>query len=491
VRLREGLSRVPSAAWWCAAVAFLNVAVWSAVVPPFQVPDETSHVAYVQQLAETGKVPNDADAGVFSDEQARLLEALQFTTTVGRPAEGTIWSKSEDRAVDEVEDAPLTASNAGGIQSNSNQPPLYYLLGAGVYWASPSDGLLDRLVVLRLLSAALAALTTLFVFLFLREVLAERWTWTVGALAVAFQPTFGFISGGVTPDALLFAASAALLFMLARVFRHGLTLERGLAVGAVMAVGGLAKLNFLALIPGALAGLLLLGWRSHDRRRVLRAVGVAGGVLALAGVAYVGVNVGLWDRSAWGGGLATASTNVTGGSDGAVSIGLAERLGYTWQLYLPRLPFMNDQFAYFPPYTTWFKGGIGLFGWLDTPFPNWTYTLALVIAVPLALLAIVALVQRRHVLLERWPELVTYALMVAGLLVSIGFSGVRYRKDTGFIFEQARYLLPLLPLYGVGVALSALGAGRAFGRPIGALLVLLAMAHGVFAQLLVIARFYG
>ena len=65
-------------------------------------------------------------------------------------------------------------------------------------------------MLLRLLSAALAALTTLFVFLFLREVLVERWTWTVGALAVAFQPTFGFISGGVTPDALLFAASAAL-----------------------------------------------------------------------------------------------------------------------------------------------------------------------------------------------------------------------------------------------------------------------------------------
>ena len=50
--------------------------------------------------------------------------------------------------------------------------------------------------------------------------------------------------------------------------------------------------------------------------------------------------------------------------------------------------------------------------------------------------------------------------MVAGLAVSIGFSGIRYRKDTGFIFEQARYLLPLLPLYAAGVALAALGAGR-------------------------------
>jgi 4-amino-4-deoxy-L-arabinose transferase-like glycosyltransferase len=491
MRIRERLSLIPSAAWWCVAVAFLNVAVWSVVVPPFQVPDETSHLAYVQQLAETGEVPNDSDAGVFSDEQARLIEALQFSTTVGRPGEGTIWSESEDRAVDAVEDAPLTGSNAGGIQSNSNQPPLYYLLGAGVYWASPSDGLLDRLVLVRLLSAVLAALTTLFVFLFLREVLAESWTWTVGAMAVAFQPTFGFISGAVTPDALLFTASAALFLTLARVFRHGLTLERGLAIGGVLAVGSLAKLNFLALIPGAVAGLLLLAWRSPDRVRLLRAAGIAVGVLGIAALAYVAVNLSLWDRSAWGGGLATASTNVTGGSEGIEPIGLAERLGYTWQLYLPRLPFMNDQFAYFPPYATWFKGGIGVFGWLDTRFPNWTYTLALIITLPLALLAVAAVVQRRHVLVARWPELLTYGLMVAGVLVSIGFSGVRYRKDTGFIFEQTRYLLPFLPLYASLVALAALGAGRRFGRPLGAAIVVLAMGHGLFAQLLVIGRFYA
>ena len=81
--------------------------------------------------------------------------------------------------------------------------------------------------------------------------------------------------------------------------------------------------------------------------------------------------------------------------------------------------------------------------------------------------------------------------MAAGLAVSIGFSGVRYRKDTGFTFEQSRYLLPLLPLYATAVALAALGAGRRLARPVGAAIVVLALGHGVFAQLLVIARFYA
>ena len=51
--------------------------------------------------------------------------------------------------------------------------------------------------------------------------------------------------------------------------------------------------------------------------------------------------------------------------------------------------------------------------------------------------------------------------------------------------------MPLLPLYAAGVALAARGAGRRFERPVAALVVTLALAHGLFAQLLVISRFYG
>jgi 4-amino-4-deoxy-L-arabinose transferase-like glycosyltransferase len=344
---------------------------------------------------------------------------------------------------------------------------------------------------MRLIAALLAALTTLFVFLFLREVLSEPWTWTVGALAVAFQPLFGFIDGGVTPDALLFTASAALFFALARAFRRGLTTRLGVGIGLALAVGVLAKLNFVALVPGALLGLALLILRSRPRRLALPPAGIAVTVLGAAALAYIALNRFAWDRSAWGGGIEAAATNATGGPSGVPGTGLKEQLSYTWQLYLPRLPFMNDQFGYFPPYEQWFKGTIGIFGWLDTRFAAWVYRVALGVAIPLAVLAVLGLWQRRSVLRARWPELLTWVTMVAGLLGSIGFLGIRYRKDSGFIFEQARYLLPLLPLYGSALALAALAAGRRFGRPLGAVIVVLALAHGVFAQLLVIARFYA
>ena len=374
------LTRLPRAAWWCAAVAFLNVSVWSVVTPPFHVPDETAHVAYVQYFAENGKPPNEPGGPVYSTQEARLLESLRFVQTIGRPGNHAIWTEVESGSRRSGRTRRSLATGDGrGTQSNSNQPPLFFTLGAGAYLASPWTGLLERLALMRLVSALLAALTTLFTFLFLREVLVERWTWTVGALAVAFQPAFGFISGGVTPDALLFTASAALFFTLARAFRRGLTTERGLAIGAALAVGALSKLNFLALIPGALIGLGLLVWRARHRIAALRAAYVAAGVLGVAALAYITLNLALWDRTAWGGGIADGRGQRFGRRSRRSGDRRVRRAAELHLAAVPAAAAVHER-----PVRrlsvcseTWFKGGIGVFGWLDTSFPEWAYTVAL------------------------------------------------------------------------------------------------------------------
>jgi 4-amino-4-deoxy-L-arabinose transferase-like glycosyltransferase len=482
--------RIPRAAFLCALVAFLNASVWACVTPIFHVPDETSHVAYLQYLAETGRVPNIPGGDGISHEEATVMDALRFNDTVGHPDQLAPSSRAQQRLIDEVERNRQDPSSGGGIIETSGQPPLYYALGSAIYLASPWKGLTKRVPLIRMLSALCAAATTLFVFMFLRELFTESWAWTVGALAVAFQPMAGFIAGGVHPDNLFFAASAALLFGLARAFRRGLTPALGAGIGAALAVGTLAKLNFVALLPGALLALGLLVWRSGERRGALRGAAVAVAILALAVSGYAVLNKAVWERPLLGGGVENAA-NATVNAGPAKPIGVKEELGYTWQLYLPRLPFMNDQFAYFPPYEIWFKGAIGKFGWLDTQWPAWVYRLALGLCAPLFLLAALALWRRAGGLLARWHELLVYAVLAAGVMGSIGFLGIRFTRDTGFDFAQARYLFPFLAFYGAFVALAALGAGRRFGRPLGAALVLLAMAHGLLAQLLVVSRFYA
>jgi 4-amino-4-deoxy-L-arabinose transferase-like glycosyltransferase len=486
--------RLPAAARWCALIAFVNALAWSFITPPFQAPDETGHVTYVQYLAETGDVPDKPGQGVFSPEQGLLLDAIHFNQIVGRKRDRAVLSELDDKGVQALGDRRPSPVGAGGAIESSPQPPLFYAIEAGVYRASPWQGLLDRLWLMRVFAALLAAVTTCFTYLFLRECLREPWAWTVGALAVAFQPLFGFISSSVTPDSLFFAASAALLFGLARAFNRGLTPQVGAAIGAALAVGAVAKLNFVALIPGALLGLALLLWRAPVGRRMvaLRGAGAAVGILATIVVLNVGLNKVVFDRSAWGGGVGSAAQVAAGDhAAGARAIGVREEVSYTWQLYFPRLPFMGDQFTYYPLYQTFFKGTVGLFGWLDTPFPPWVYTLALAIVGLLSILLLVELVRRRGVLWSRRAELLTYGAMAAGVMASIGVLGLRYRVDTGFSFEQARYLLPFLPLYAAGLVLAIRGAGKRFERSLAALAIVVVMAQGLFAQLLVISRYYG
>jgi predicted membrane protein DUF2142 len=488
-RLRA-LRRIPRAARWCALVAFLNAAVWACVTPVFHVPDETSHFAYLQYFAETGHVPNIPGGDGISHEEATVMDAVRFNDTIGDPDQLTLFSKAQEAVLDDAERHRQDPSSGGGIIETSGQPPLYYALGALVYHASPWKGITQRIMLIRLMSALMAAATALFVFMFLRELFSEPWTWTVGALAVAFQPMFGFISAGVHPDNLFFAASAALLFGLARAFRRGLTPALGAGIGAALAVGVLSKLNFVALLPGALLALGLLVWRTRERRSALGGAAIAVALLALAITTYSLLNELAWDRPLLGGGVENA-TGAAVNAGAAPTIDLRQQLGYTWQLYLPRLPFMYDQFGYFPPYEVWFRGFVGKFGWLDTQWPTWVYRVALGVYLPLVFLAALALWRRRAALLARWPELLTYALLALGVMASIGFLGIRFTRDTGFGFAQARYLFPFLAFYGAFVALAALGVGNRYGRAVGALLVLLAMGHGLLAQLLVISRFYG
>ena len=62
LHLRETLRRIPRAALLCALIACLNAACWSIITPPFQVPDEPAHFAYVQQLAQNERLPTAGES---------------------------------------------------------------------------------------------------------------------------------------------------------------------------------------------------------------------------------------------------------------------------------------------------------------------------------------------------------------------------------------------------------------------------------------------
>jgi 4-amino-4-deoxy-L-arabinose transferase-like glycosyltransferase len=483
-------------------VALLNGIAWGLIIPLFQTPDEPAHVAYVQYVGEAGKPPTgNTDARHFSVEQRQLLDVVRWKEVQRRrhnrlPGTAT-YKEHLDRNVETAADP----ESVGGYTSATNNPPLYYYAAAAFYRLSPSSELPDRIHVLRVFSALLAALTVVLVFLFLRELLPSTpWAWTVGALAVAFQPMFGFTSSGVTSDAVFYPAAAATFYLFALAFRRGLTPARGIAIGGVATIGLLSKTTMLGLAPGIGFGLLalVLSSRGDRREHAIRGAVAAVAVAAFPVLIYVALNSTAWDRGLWFGNAGVPKVEgiqVSGGNGGgsvvAESANLLDAISYAWQFYLPRLPFMDSFFGTYQLRDVWFDGFIGAFGWLEFAFPRWVYNVSLALAIGVLALAARELWSLREALRRRLWELATYVVLTLGLLALIAGTGYVARVDGAIGYEQPRYLFPLLALYGALIAIAARGAGRRYGPAVGVLLVCIAIAHTAAAMLLTLTRYYG
>jgi 4-amino-4-deoxy-L-arabinose transferase-like glycosyltransferase len=481
------LKRVPRAAWICALVAFLNAACWSLVTYAFQAPDEPSHFAYVKQLAETGSLPTVGLEGL-SSEELLTLDGLRSEEVREEPQNRAIVTQAEQSQLrrDLAAAQASKARGSPGAGVAASEPPLYYAVEAIPYILARHASVLARLQLMRLTSALMAGLTALFVFMFVREVLpaAPPWAWTVAGLAIALTPLLGFMSGAVNPDSLLFAVSAAIFYALARAFRRGLDTAGAVTIGALLAIGFLTKVNFLGLVPGILVGLAVLAARAARvaGRSAYRMLAIALAIAFSPGVIYVSVNA-LSHHPLFG--LVSDAIQTVHGSPFA-------ELNYIWQFYLPRLPGTVDDFpGLVMAQQLWFRGYVGLYGWFDTTFPAWVYSVALIPTGAVALLCGHALFQRRGVLRARAVELAVYACICVGLMALVAADSYHEFPGLDAAYAQVRYLLPLLSLLGPVLALAALGAGRRWGPIVGTVIVILFLAHDLFSQLLVVARYYG
>jgi hypothetical protein len=258
----------------------------------------------------------------------------------------------------------------------------------------------------------------------------------------------------------------------------------------VTAAGLLTKPAYFGLVPGVVVA-ILAGMLAARRRDELRAAarGAAAAVGAVAGVlaAYLVVTHTVLERASGGSGL-------PGAPSGLVAVGshpLTERLSYMWQLFLPRLPFMTDQFPGFPLKDLWNQQLLGRFGWIDYGYDPWVYDVFWWLCVAIGVAAVVALVRSSGAVRRRIGEIVTYLVFVAGVVVVIAWADYSAKIQGASLFEQGRYLLPLLALFAALVGVALRGLGARVGRPVGAALVMAMLAASVFAQLMTIDRFYG
>jgi hypothetical protein len=457
------------------AVAIVTAA-WALFVPPFQVPDEGAHIAYVQSIAENFRRPTPPPGLplLMSTEARRAARAAQTAGSVARPEGRALWSAAVAGRWS-ADERRLPASARKDPAADGVDPPLYYLLEAVPYRLAYGGSFFDRLFAMRLWSGLFVLVTTIAAWLLAGEVFGPAPVLQlVAAGCVGLQPMATFISGGVNPDGAWFALGALILWLGVRTIRRGTTRRRAAALVAAALAAGLVKTAALGALPAVVLALTLGASRDGSLRGALTLRRAA--IAIVAGVLVVGA--GLLAARSIGNRIA-----LDGNPKGFVS--------YLWQFYLPRPSFLTPLPA-MPTtrvYDVWIQSAWAAFGWLELRFPSAVYVALTGVSIATFAGAAAALLRRR-VRIDG-AVLAFFALAVGGLVLGLHLAEYKSLADRGQPLIQGRYFLPLvLPIAGVAVA-AAITNLRPARRVVGVAAVLGAMfVLQLFSLGLLVGRFY-
>jgi 4-amino-4-deoxy-L-arabinose transferase-like glycosyltransferase len=479
-------ARLPAGLAFVMLAAAILGCAWALVIPPFQAPDENAHVAYVQSLAERGELPGDAGRPIMSTEQSLAADAANSDQTAQQPKVKPEWSEQRHQEWLERDDGLASAqrSDGGGPNPASPNPPLYYLWLVAPYKAASGGDLFARVTAMRLASVPFLLVTVLATWLLAGTLFGPNRLLQLSAAAVpAMLPMVTFVSASVTPDGLLYALWGLALWLGARLITGRGGMRDVVAISAVAALAVLTKATSYALIPAVVIAVATAAVRAGGGpRRVALTAAVALAAFALfAAPWYVAARM---DERPAAGQLAGAAP--------ASSVDVREFGSYVWQYYLPRLPFQarNGALGPYPQaYETWFRQGVGAFGWLETRWPRRVYQLLFLAALAVLAGATVTLVRRRRTL--DWMLVAFFATAALVLVAGLHWNEFRLMEGSGALSSQGRYLFPLLPLAGVVAAAAVQSLPQrlrfpAVGAGLGGLAVL-----QIFALALVLTRFYA
>ncbi|MCW2995230.1 MAG: hypothetical protein JWQ18_2725, partial [Conexibacter sp.] len=187
------------------AVAAVLSLSWNLATAQLQGPDEADHVAYVEHLAETGKIPSAVGgAASYAPDEAQALYGYGYLRLLQNRLVRPPWSPLAERSFRSFEDAQPAGAGGKGDGPNpvGKNPPLYYVYEA-VGWRLTPGGFFGKLFVLRAMGGLLLLAMVAFTWLLAGEVFRRRLPQTVAAGVPALLPMAGFMSGIVNTDILL------------------------------------------------------------------------------------------------------------------------------------------------------------------------------------------------------------------------------------------------------------------------------------------------
>lgn len=241
-----------------------------------------------------------------------LLGVTYALVTPAFEASDELWHYPMVRHLSDGNPLPVQVfdpAQAGPWNQEASQPPLYYYLGAALTWwidtsdvetarwlnphvdngvitpdgntnlaihdpaASPWQGTLLAVRIVRLFSVLLGTVTVYLTYRLGREVEPERPEIALGAAALnAFLPMFLFISGAVNNDNLAIPLASLALLIMVRIVATPRDGGRApspiawLALGAVIGLAVLTKEGTLGLLPMAFGTAVVAAWQAWAGR---------------------------------------------------------------------------------------------------------------------------------------------------------------------------------------------------------------------------------
>lgn len=242
---------------------FFNGLLWAVLIPIWQYPDEQAHFSQVQNIAELGYVPKHLNT-------SKEIHLTELVLNTARNTQGNNkytynskfnikYSQNKQGFFEETLVNLPNADRTNMIKTESTQnPPLYYTLGATFYSVAHPFGIFTRILAVRMLSLILFIATVSVAIIFAKVILPSNLFFTVALPAlVAFQPMFVFSSTGVLPDALTNLLFSIVILLSTLIYKKGLSLTRIFICVLVLILGYNTRQQF-PISMGFLASALLL-----------------------------------------------------------------------------------------------------------------------------------------------------------------------------------------------------------------------------------------
>jgi len=402
-------------------IAYLALGITYALYTPlWQAPDEPAHFNYIKYVAEERHLPV-MGMGDYPLEYLEEIKARRF---------------------------PLDMS-VESMRYESWQPPLYYSLGAAIYWATCSWPLASQVVALRFFSLLLGLGVVLLAYRLVREMFPESDLLALGTAAfVAVVPMHVAMTAAINNDGLAELIISSILLGCVKLLKRGLSARRLITLGVLAGLGLLAKNTTVvsaALIVASLwmamrrdlGGNSSKGWARALALVFLPALLVSGGWFLRNALVYGFDDPLIWKRHAQvvQGQLTTAQY----------------LMGHSWQGWLG--DFLRTTFRSF-----WAQ-----FGWMAVPVDRRIYLLLWLLC-GLAGLGVLLFIIRQwrgwrieHEPLDMLsPRRLSFVQLqeLALLCLSTGLTLASYLwYNRQFVQFQGRYLFPAIVPLGVGFTL--------------------------------------